>query len=180
MGVLRHDSGQQRHPHGVENVCQTVYGNGKHSGIAVDDFISAVGRRIPLVKGIHIGLDHGPQLRNGPEEIQADLLGLLGSRFLSQLLPENHGQLLVQVVHHVFNEHGNIVMGIVNAVVLIPGEAGIDNAHELSDHIDDHLLVRMGKGVHTVDASAVAVILQYDVDDFFRLLFHCSHSRSSY
>ena len=67
------------------------------------------------------------------------------------------------------------MVGVVDAVVLIPGKAGIDNAHELADHIDDHFFVRMGEWIHTVDAAAVAIVLQNGIDDLLRLLFHSGH-----
>ena len=179
VGVLGHDSRQQGHPHGIEHMGQAINRNGENAGVAIDDLIGAVGGGVSVVEGLHIRLDHVPQRRNGPEEIQAHLLGLLLGLLLLHVRPEDHGQLLDHVVHHVLNEHGQIVMGIVNAVIFVPAEARIDNAHELADHIDDHLFVRMGKGVHAVNAAAIAIVLQNGIHNAFHLLLHGCHGHTS-
>ena len=106
------------------------------------------------------------------------MLGFFRGFRLVHLCLEDDGDLLVQIVHHILNEHGQIVPGIVDAVGLVPGRAGVDDAHELSDHIDDDGFVRVLEQVHFINITAVAVILQNAVHDAFDLLFNGGHRSS--
>ena len=103
------------------------------------------------------------------------VLGLLSRHGTAQ----NDGNLLVQIVHHILNEHGQIVLGVVHPVSFVPGEAGVDNPHEFADHVDDHSFVRMLEGVQPVNVTSVVVILQNVVHNAFNLLFDGAHTHPS-
>ena len=175
VGVLGHDPGQQRHPQGVEHMGQPVDGDGKQAGIAENDLVHAEGGGVAVEKRLHIGLGHGPDGGDLLEEGDAQLLGLFGGGLLAQFAFEYQRQLLIQIVHHVLNEHGQIVAHIVDAVILIPGGAGVDDAHELADHVDDHFLVRVTEVVHFVNGPPMAVVLQNAVHKSLNLFFNGGH-----
>ena len=121
--------------------------DGKQTGVAEDDFVGAVGSGIAIVKGLHICLAHCPDGGKLAEKFQTQqLCPFLGLGFL-HLKPQHNGNLLVEVVHHVLNEHGQVVAGIVHPVALIPGRAGVADAQQLADNVRDRLLVRVDKGV---------------------------------
>ena len=122
---------------------KTVYCNGKQTRVTEDNLIHAECRRVTGIECFYICLGNGPDTGNCPEESKADLLGLFSSFRFFHLGAQNHGDLLVQVIHHVFNEHGQIVTGVVDTVGLIATAAGVDDAHQLPDHIDDDSLVRV-------------------------------------
>ena len=85
VGMLCHHSGQHRNAQGVEHMGQAVNHNGKQAGIGEDDLISTGGRRVSVIGCLHVGLDHAPNLRDGPKELQANVLCFLLSRL--RLLP---------------------------------------------------------------------------------------------
>ena len=126
---------------------------------------------------LHIGLGHGADPGDLPEKGQADFLGFFGGFRLRHLGPQNHGDLLVQIIHHIFDEHGKVVPGVIDAVGFVPGRAGVDDTHQLSDHINDNGLVRMLEQVHLVDVPSVAVILQNAVNNAFDLQFNGGHGK---
>ena len=86
--------------------------------------------------------------------------------------------MLIQVVHHILDEHGQVVPDVVDPVALLPGSAGVDDAHQLCDHVDDNFFVRMGEMVDFVDSTATAIVLQNGVHDPLYLFFHGCHWRS--
>ena len=177
VGMLGHDSGQHGNPHGVQNVGQTVDSDGIQTGIAVDDLIHAESRGVALEEGFHVGLGNGTDRGDLPEELQAQFLGLfLGGALLHSTL-EHQTDLLIQIVHHIFNEHGQIVPGVVDAVSLLLGIAGVNDPQQLADHIDDDLLIRITLGRQLVNGTAVTVVLQNGVHDAFDLGFNGSHNR---
>ena len=67
---------------------------------------------------------------------------------------------------------------IVDAESLIPGGAGVDDAQELADHVDDNRFVRVAEVIHLVNGPAVAIILQNAVNDGFHLFFNGGHGLS--
>ena len=71
VGVLRHDSRNQRHPQRIQNMGQPVDGDGKQPGVAEDDLIHAGSGGIPVKEGLHIGLGHSPHPRDSPEKFHA-------------------------------------------------------------------------------------------------------------
>ena len=113
------------------------------------------------------------------EKRDGDFLGTPGSLFLPQPGPQDDGNLLVQVIHHILNEHGQIVPGVVDPVGFIPGEAGVDDPDQLADHINDHFLVRLLEGVQSVDSPAVAVVQQNAVHNTLNALLNGCHFHPS-
>ena len=178
VGVLGHDSRNQGYTQRIEHMGQPVDGDCKQAGVAEDDFVHAEGGGVSVKEGLHIGLGNGPDPRDGLEEFHAQPLGLFSRGSFPQLTLVDQGQLFVEIVHHVLDEHGQIVAHIVDAVGFVPAGAGVDDAHELADHVDDDFLIRVAEVVHLVDGPAVAVILQNAVNDGFHLFFHGSHGRS--
>ena len=175
VGVLRHNPGQQGNPKGVEHMGQPVDGDGEQPRIAEDNLVHAEGGGVTVEKRLHIGLGHGPDGGDFPEEGDAQFLRLLRGGLFAQLAFEHQRQLLVQVVHHVLNEHGQVVPHVVDAVGFVPGGAGVDDADELSDHVDDDCLVRLAEVVHLVDGPPVAVVLQNVVHNTLNLGFNGGH-----
>lgn len=180
VGVFRHDPGQQGNAEGIQNMGQAVNGNGKQPGIAEDDLVGAECGGISVVKGFHICLGDGPDAGDGPKELQAQLLGFLFRLRGRHGAAQYDGDLLVQIVHDVLNQHGEVVLGVVNAVGSVPGEARVDNAQKLADHVDHHILVRMLKRIELVDIPVILVVHQDAVYDVFNLLFNGSHSNPSF
>ena len=158
---------------------QPVHRDGKQPGIAEDDLVRAEGGGVAVVKGLHVGLGDCPDAGDCPEELQTQLLGFFLGLLLRPVDPQGDGNLLVQIVHHILNEHGEVVLRVVDAVSLVPGGARVDDAQELADHVDDHGLVRVLEGVELVDVPAVAVILQNAVHNAFDFLFNGGHRDSS-
>ena len=175
MGMLRHDSGQHGNAHGVQNMGQTVDGDGVKTGIAVDDLIHTESSGVTFKESFHVGLGNGPDGRDFPEEGQTQFLGLFLGSGLFHGAQKHQTDLLVQVVHHIFDQHGQIVPGVVDPVGLFLGIAGIDDAQQLADHIDNDLLVGITFGSQFVNGTAVAVILQNGVHNAFDLGFNGSH-----
>ena len=176
VGVLGHHSGQHGYPQGVEHMGQPVHRDGKQAGIAEDDLVGRVGGGVTVVKGFHVRLGNGPDTGDGPEEFQGNSLGLgFGLSFL-HLPPQNDGDLLVQIIHHILDQHGQVVPGVVDAVALVPGVAGVGDAQELIDDVDDGILVGMDEGVQLVDGPLVPVILQNLIHDSFNLLLNGRHA----
>ncbi len=175
VGMLRHHARQHGHPQGIQHMRHAVNRNGEQAGVAEHDFIGAVGGGVAVVEGLHVRLAHRADFGDFPEKLQADLLRPLLRRVLVQLLPQHHGDLLVEVVHHVLNEHGEVIAGIVHPVAFIPGRAGVGDAQELMDDVRHRLLVRVDEGVELVDVPPVAVILQNAVYNALDLLFNGRH-----
>ena len=175
VGVLRHDPGEHGDFQHIQHVRQPVHRDGKQSGVAEDDLVRAERSGVTVVKCLHVCLSHRPDAGNCPEELQTQFLRRFLRFPLRPVDPQGDSDLLVQIVHHVLNEHGEVVLGVVDAVGFVPGGAGVDNAQKLADHVNDHGLVPVLEWVKLVDVPAVAVILQNAVHNAFDFLFDGGH-----
>ena len=126
------------------------------------------------------GLGHGTDSGNRTEKFQTQLLGfcLCFCRLHGSL--KDQTDLLIQIIHHILDEHGKIVTGVVDSVGLFLGIAGIDDPHELADHINDDLLIRIALGGQFVDSPAMTVILQNAVNNAFNFQFNGVHGNPSF
>ena len=115
MGMLRHNSGDHGHIQFIQHMSQPVHGNGVQAGIAIDDLVGIGGRRVAGKGSVHIGLRQRPDLGKPLHKGDAHTFRTL----------HHQGDLLIQMVHHILNEHGKIVLGIVDAIGFILGVAGI-------------------------------------------------------
>ena len=177
MGMFRHHPRQHRNAQGVEYMGQTVNRDSKEAGIGENDLIGTGSRRVAVIGCLHIGLDHTPDLRNCPEELQADALGFLlcRLRFFTPGLEDQH-DLAVQIEHHIFNQHRQVMLGVVNAIAPIPEIAGENDPLELMNDIDDDLLVGMTGKIDLINIPSVPVVLQNGIHHIFDLFFNGSHT----
>jgi len=77
VGILRHDSGQQRNTQLIKGMGHPIYGNGKNTGIAEDNLIIVFRCRISLKSGPNVGGKGLSNLGNGFQKIETDFLTLL-------------------------------------------------------------------------------------------------------
>ena len=160
---------------------QTVDRDGEEAGVAEDDLVLGSGGGVAVVCGLDVGLDQGPDPGNGIEERQAHLFRPFrcpgGLRAVGL---EHQGGLAVEVVHHILDQHGQVVLDIIEAVGFVPVEAGIDDSQQLLDHIGDDCLVGVAEQVDLVDVPVAVVVAENGVDDGFDLLFDQIHENPSF
>ena len=140
------------------------------------DFILAGGGGIAVVGSLHIGLHQRPDSRNRFKKLQAHRLRLflrLRLRHADGLIHQN--QLAVQVEHHVLNEHGEIVLHIIDAVGFIPVVAGVDNPQQLLNHVGDDFLVRMAEQVDFVNIPSALIVGENAIHHTLNLRFNGIH-----
>ncbi len=180
VGMLCHHPGEHGYIHFIQHMCQPVNRNGEQTGVAEDDFICAVGGRVTVVKCFHICLAQGAYGWDLAEEGKADFLRAAFRFCLLHVFAKDQRDLLIQIVHDILNEHGEIVSGVVHPVAFVPGGPGIHNPDQLIDNIDYGFLIRVDEGVELVNLSAVTVIVQNTVYDSLNLLFNGGHKNSSF
>ena len=98
---LGHQPRQQRHAQLVQLVRQPVVDDGVDAGVAQQHLVHAVGRRVALVGGQHVGVEQAPDARQGESELVHDVCGaqvqvtrrqVLCAVAVAQLQPHLRGQ----------------------------------------------------------------------------------------
>jgi hypothetical protein len=159
---------------------QPVNHNGEKARVGEDNLVLSGSRRIAVIGRLHIGLNHGPDLRDGPEEFQRNRLGLFFRRLgIFPTALEHQGDLAVQIEHYILDKHGQVVLGIVNAVISVTKIAREHDPLELMDNVDDDLLIRMAAKIDLINIPTVLVILQNGINHLLDLFFNNSHTISS-
>ena len=170
VGMLAHDPGEHGHLQQIQLMGQPVDGHGEEARVAEYDLVGREGRRVTVEEGGQVRLGHGPDGGDPLQEGQHGLLGLQG-RPIPQGGPEDQLRLLGQVEGHVLDQHGQVVTGIIDPAVPVPGAAGVDDPQQLVGQVHDHIPVRLSGGVQPVDVPAQRIVLQDAVHDRADLLF---------
>ena len=105
------------------------------------------------------------------------IFGLLGAvlGILLSLTAKHQSDLLIQIEHHILNEHGKIVLGIVDPVAPVLKISGKYDPAELFDDVNDHIPVRMAEQVHLVNIPPAIIICQDLIHDPLDAAFNAVH-----
>ena len=176
VGMLRHDSGNHRNTQHMKLMGQPIHRNGKQARIGENDLLAAGGSRVTLVSCLQVCLDHRPDSGNGLQKLETQLLALLLRPVcLGTAALQHQSDLLAEVEDHILDQHGKIVLHIVNIIILIPGIARIHDPAELCDHVDHHILIRMPLEIDLINIPSVSVVLQDRIHNRFDPLFDRMH-----
>ena len=176
--MLGHNSRQHRYIQKIQFVSQTVDSDGIQTGVGENDLCHTGGGGVAVIGRLQIGLHHSPNLGDSPEEFQTNLLRVsLSGFFILAVVCKHQSHLAVQVEHHILNEHGEVVLCVVAAVVFILKVAGEYNSAELFNDVDDHILVRLTELFDLVDVPVALVITQNGIHYGFNFLFIGSHTK---
>ena len=104
----------------------------------------------------------------------------LGIRLCPSALQKHQAHLTAEIVHHILNEHGQVMLCVIDLIVFLPEVAREHDAPQLFDQVDDHILVRLPGLGHLVDLPIAGVILQDRLHHRFNSLFHGRHCLSPF
>ena len=172
VGILCHHTGNHGHIQHIQFMGKTVDRNGKQAGVRENDLIIACCGRVAVVGRLQIRLHQTADLGDLSKKCQCQVLrpGLPVGIFR-----KHQCDLAAQVEHHILHQHGKIMLGIVDPVILLFGIAGEYDPVELGYNILYHILVRMAGLLDLVDIPVVAVVLQNQIHHIFNLLVDGCH-----
>ena len=176
VGMLSHNSGKHRHVQGIQHMSKPVHSNGKQTGICKNNLRHIRCCRVTLIGGLQIRLHHRPNFRNLPEKRHSSLLRMgFSSSFLLTRALIHQRKLVGQVVHHVLDEHRQIMLGIIHTVVFILKITGEHDSAKLINNGNHHILIRSAMHFQLVNIPLTAVIVQNSIYQRFNFLFKGCH-----
>ena len=103
----------------------------------------------------------------------------LGVRFCFTRTLIHQRKLVTQVVHHILNEHREVVLSVVHPVGFILKIAGENNSAKLFNDVNHHVPVRLAVQLQLIDIPLALVVHQNGVYQRFNFFFKGCHLRPS-
>ena len=169
MRIFRHDSRNQRHLQLPELMCDPVNGNRHQAGIAQDDLIIAVSRRVTVVESLNIRRKNLTQIRYFFEELIHDFLRSLQKNRLAAVRthligPERDRHLLGQMVLNILDLVADDIAHVFSTdavFIVIPGKK---NLADFFRDIDDQIAVQYAGDVQPCADRVPLVAVQNSLD----------------
>ena len=171
MSVFRHDPGDDGNLHFIQDMGHAVDGNGKQAGIGKDDFRLAFRCRIAFVNRLDICFDIFPDFGNCLEQGQCRLFGPLFHVINLDVLGhplvfQGDGNLLAEIIGHIFDDDGQIVADVIEAVGLVFDISRINDPQQFGNDIDNDLFIRFIENVQFIDFPLpVVIVVRQDAVD---------------